>query len=85
MHKNIYSIIQIMFYYLIEALLIGVIFYVCWLTIMPKFNVNVKLTYIDCTAIVWLFKLLRFNIFQFINDYQYIDEANNDNKQILND
>ena len=70
MIRNIMSIIQIATYYLLESLLIGIVFYLAWRNIMPKFNVSVELSYIDCTTIIWVYKLIRFNVFSFIINKQ---------------
>jgi len=66
MFKNIISVIYLMFYFLLESLLIGIILYVAWITIIPKFNINIDLTYLNCTIIIWLYKLIKFNVFNFI-------------------
>jgi hypothetical protein len=82
MLKNIISITQIAVYYLFESLLIGIVLYLAWRNIMPKFNVNIQLSYIDCTTIIWFYKLMKFNVFTFIsNSDQYINEEECENNE----
>ena len=77
MLKNFLAVVQIMSYYLLESLLIGIVFFVVWLTVILKF-VDVNLTYLNCVMIIWLFKLLKFDIFNFIRNYQYDEKESID-------
>ena len=84
MSRTILTIIQLLFYYLVEAFFIGVIFYMGWISIGIKFF-NIELTYFNCVFIVWLFKLLRFDLLGFSSRNIIIEKEDFVKKENSND
>lgn len=63
--KNIAYIFPVMFYYLIESLIISLVISVVWKYLL--FSIfNTTITYFQWVAIVWIIKVLFFDIFKLI-------------------
>ena len=76
--KNLFYLIPIYFYYLLESLFIGLILNLIW-----KFGfqerINFKLEYIDIVLIVWVIKILLFDVFKITTNFNEINKINTNN------
>ena len=63
--KNIAYIFPVMFYYLIESLIIGLVVSLLWKYLLfTTFKIEIK--YLQWVAIIWIIKVLFFDIFKLI-------------------
>jgi hypothetical protein len=74
---NIIILIQLSIYYFIESLLIGAVAFIAWHSAIHKFF-PFDITYLNCVSIIWAYKLIRFDLFKFINN---VNNNNTNNKK----
>ena len=78
--KNLLYIIIILVYYMIESIILGIPIYLIWrfkLELIFKIHIN----YIDWVYIIWIIKVLFFDIFKISSFYTDIpNDINNNNK-----
>jgi hypothetical protein len=79
--KNLLYLIPIVFYYLIESVIIGGVIYVIYILILKSiFFVNID--YFQWVSITWIFKMLLFNVYNTIpnqpNNNEYNNQENDD-------
>lgn len=63
--KNIAYIFPVMFYYLVESLIIGLVISIVWKYLLFS-TFNTTITYFQWVAIIWIVKVLFFDIFKLI-------------------
>jgi len=62
--NNIAFLLPVMFYYAIEALIVGVFISIIWRLALSNFFGNIG--YFQIIAIYWIIKMLLFNVFNLI-------------------
>lgn len=78
--KHLLLIVPIIFYYLIESIIIGSVVFLIW-----KFKFQLRfdfsLDYFDCVFIIWIIKMIFFDVFKISNTFTALttDMDNNDN------
>jgi hypothetical protein len=75
--KNIFYIIPILFYYLIESMFLGLIIFAIW-KIGFQWRFAFRLSYLDWVMIVWVCKMIFFDIFKLSSTFA---PTNNQNKE----
>jgi len=66
--KNILFLIPIMIYYLIESIILALFINLVWkLILQSKFNIY--LSYLDWVAIIWIIKVVFFDIFKLLGNF----------------
>jgi hypothetical protein len=78
--KNLFFILPIILYYLIESIFIGFIVYLIWYFIF-QIRFNFALSYHEIVFIIWAIKLSLFDIFK-VSDRFTLPQDNQDDNQI---
>jgi hypothetical protein len=66
--KNILFLIPIMIYYFIESIILALFINLVWkLILQSKFNIY--LSYLDWVAIIWIIKVVFFDIFKLLGNF----------------
>lgn len=60
--SNLMFIFPVMFYYLLESMLVGVFVYALWKLILSG-AFNIHLNYLEIISIYWVIKMFSFNVF----------------------
>lgn len=77
--KQIFYIIPVMFYYFVEAIISALPIHFIWkFFFMPKFNF--ELLYIHWVLIIWIIKVILFDVFKFVSALEKTKE-NTENNQ----
>ena len=63
---NLYYLLPIMFYYALEAVIVGLFIMIVWKAFLSNFLGNVG--YLQIVAIYWIVKMLLFNVFNLIGN-----------------
>jgi hypothetical protein len=84
MLRNLIFLIPIIFYYFFESLLLAIFINLPWMFIFqPKFNFHIS--YLDWVFIIWVCKLILFDVFKMIASINNINNINNqDNDNTYN-
>lgn len=65
--KNVAYIFPVMFYYLLESLILGVVIFLIWRFLLFQIF-KFPITYFQWVGIIWIIKVLFFDIFKLINN-----------------
>lgn len=78
MLRNLIFLIPIIFYYLFESILLAIFINLPWMFIFqPKFNFHIS--YLDWVFIIWVCKLILFDVFKLVSGVNNnINNLNND-------
>jgi len=76
--KNFFHIIPIIFYYLLESAFLALIVNIIW-RLMFQSRCNIILSYGDFVAIIWVIKMLLFDVFKISNTFGNNQEINKEN------
>jgi hypothetical protein len=86
--RNLLYIMPIILYYLIESMFLAVIIYPIWRFILCEKLNGLPLSYSDWVFIIWIIKILLFDIFKVTSFFLYGDNdkttENNDDENNLN-
>jgi len=81
--NNLMFIFPVMFYYAIEALIVGMFITIIWKFLLVNYFGN--LGYFQIVGIYWIFKMLFFDVFKLIVGLNSINnQINQNNKDIEN-
>ena len=79
--KTILMLFPIMIFYLFEALFSAIFVNLAWRFILyPK--IGLELTYFDWVAIIWIVKILLFDVFKMLDGVHIINPNNTENNEI---
>lgn len=83
--KNLLFIFPIILYYLVESIVIGCIVYLIWHFIL-QFKFNFTLSYFDIVFIIWIIKIVLFDIFKVSDRFtlpnDFDDNQDDENNQV---
>jgi hypothetical protein len=74
--KTILMLFPVMIFYLVEAMFSAIFVNLAWRFILqPKFGIEI--TYFDWVAIIWIIKILLFDVFKMLNGVNIINNPTN--------
>ncbi len=77
--KNIFFIFPVMGYYLLESIVIAIFVNIVWKFILQDF-IGIEINYIKWVAIIWILKLLLFDVFKLISGLAQYNNQNEENQ-----
>jgi hypothetical protein len=80
--RTLLFFIPIMFYYLAEAMFSAIFIRLAWRFVIEP-TVNIEITYLQWVVIIWIFKVIFFDIFKLLGSFAIMPpppEEQNDNQ-----
>jgi len=74
--KNILFIIPVMLYYFVEAMVVGIFITLVWRIFLAE-ALNIYIGYFQWVAIIWIIKVLLFDVFKLISAFMFAPPQNN--------
>ncbi len=78
--KNVVFIFPVMGYFLIESVIIALFVSVVWIFILEPL-IPIHVTYVQWVAIIWIIKVLFFDVFKLLAGLSNIPEPKNENAE----
>jgi hypothetical protein len=77
--KNLLYLIPVMIYYFIESMFTGLFVTLVWRAFLAQ-PLNVYITYFQWVAIIWIIKVLFFDVFKLISAFMFMPPQNQNNE-----
>jgi len=81
--KNILFIFPVMGYYLLESMILAIFVGFVWRFFLQKFT-GIDVGYLQWVAIIWIIKVIFFDVFKLISGLDKMNNLNNSNEENQN-
>ena len=65
--SNLVDLITVIIYFFIESIIIGFCVYLAWICGLQRLFFNFEITYTNWILIIWVIKIISFNIFNYLS------------------